>query len=224
MKLFNNKYYWRYFRRFVLGRIIKGFWAHRNTFVDPRCSFGGHNRLYDGTFLNNVKLGKHTYVSGARIEDSVVGAYCCIGPEARIGGLGRHPTRWLSAHPGFYSMHSGSGTSFVRENRFQEIAEISIGNDVWIGARALVLDGVTIGDGAIVAAGAVVAANVPSYAVVGGVPARVIRERFTKETVEALLEWKWWNLDTQVLEKIAGEFNAKEQWSANDIARIREMA
>lgn len=70
---------------------------------------------------------------------------------------------------------------------------IMIGNDVWIGAGALILSGVTIGDGAIVGAGSVVTHDVPPYAVVGGVPAKIIRFRYNKDQIEALLKIAWWN-------------------------------
>ena len=71
--------------------------------------------------------------------------------------------------------------------------DIFIGNDVWIGYEAVVLAGVTIGDGAVIGARAVVTKDVPPYAVVGGVPARLIRRRFPDDTISALLALKWWD-------------------------------
>ena len=70
-----------------------------------------------------------------------------------------------------------------------------IGNDVWIGLNATILDGVTIGDGAIVAAGAVVTKDVPPYAVVAGVPAKIIKYRFTESQIDFLLKFRWWEKD-----------------------------
>lgn len=72
---------------------------------------------------------------------------------------------------------------------------VVIGNDVWIGSNAIVLQGVTIGDGAVVAAGAVVTKDVPSYTVVGGVPAKVIKKRFDSSIEKRLKESQWWNKD-----------------------------
>ncbi|MCA9235124.1 MAG: CatB-related O-acetyltransferase [Planctomycetales bacterium] len=75
----------------------------------------------------------------------------------------------------------------------EEFSQIYIGHDVWIGSRVFIRDGVAVGDGAIVGAGAVVVKDVPSYSIVGGVPAKVIRMRFDAETVARLDKIAWWN-------------------------------
>ena len=71
--------------------------------------------------------------------------------------------------------------------------DIVIGNDVWIGYEAVILAGVTIGDGAVIGARAVVTKDIPPYTIVGGVPAKPIRKRFSQETIDLLLKIKWWN-------------------------------
>ncbi len=76
---------------------------------------------------------------------------------------------------------------------------VTIGNDVWIGANAVVMGGVTVGDGAVIAAGAVVTHDVPPYAIVGGVPAKVIRYRFSEELIERLLKVRWWRWSPDAL-------------------------
>lgn len=83
--------------------------------------------------------------------------------------------------------------------------DIIIGNDVWIGYEAVIMSGVTIGDGAIIGARSVVTKDIPPYTIVGGVPARQIRRRFSEETIAALLELKWWNWPR---EKIARKIEA----------------
>ena len=172
-----------------------------------RCTFGRYNTLYDHVVLDDVVLGDLSYVSrGARIANATIGRYSCIGPETLVG-LGRHPTRqFVSSHPAFYSPRAQAQLAFVREPKFEEFRRVSIGNDVWIGARAIVLDGASIGDGAIVAAGAVVSGEVPPYAIMSGVPAKPVRYRFDEATIAAIQQTAWWDLDPETLRAHADAF------------------
>lgn len=178
-------------------------------------TFGRYNALYDGAVLDRVTLGDFSYVSReARLFNTTVGRFCCIGPEALVG-LGTHPTRqFVSSHPAFYSTRAQAGLAFVAEQKFEEFAPVTIGNDVWIGARAIVLDGATVGDGAIVAAGAVVAGEVPPYAIVSGVPARVVRHRFDEATIAAIRASRWWDLDPEALRANAAAFADPDRFVA----------
>jgi acetyltransferase-like isoleucine patch superfamily enzyme len=121
-----------------------------------------------------------------------VGRFTCIGPHF-ICGYGDHPTNFISTSPVFYSTRKQCGVSFAETSRYDEKRQTTIGNDVWIGARVFVRDGVTIGNGALIAAGAVVTNDVPEYAIAGGVPAKLIRYRFEDDVVRQLLELQWWN-------------------------------
>ena len=78
---------------------------------------------------------------------------------------------------------------------------VVIGNDVWIGSDAILTGGIKIGDGAIILTGAVVTKDVPPYAIVGGVPAKPIRFRFSESQIEKLLQIKWWNWDARKLQE-----------------------
>jgi len=172
------------------------------------CQFGRHNTLSSDVVLCNVALGDFSYIAAnSKFVNAEIGKFTSIGPEV-IAGLGMHPSRdFVSLHPIFFSAHYQAQITFASPPYWEEFAPIKIGNDVWVGARAVILDGVTIGDGAIIGAGAVVTKDVPDYAVVGGVPAKVIRYRFEQEEIEFLLRFKWWDMEIDWLKSNAPKFH-----------------
>lgn len=196
--------------------------AHYSSFVDRGSKIGRYCRIYPGTQIIDSVLGDYSYVSfDTRLKMTDVGKFCSIGPQALIGGLGAHPSRYLSSHPAFYSTRMSAGRTFAEHDKFTDFSHTYIGNDAWIGARAVILDGVRIGDGAIVGAGAVVTKDVEAYSIVGGVPAKVIGHRFSEEVIASLLETKWWDYPDSTLEKIAEYFSSKTQWTVDDINKLR---
>lgn len=166
------------------------------------CSFGKYNTVYDKTLLSGVSLGDFTYIShDCQFSNTKLGKFCSVGPYV-VCGLGNHPTeKFVSTHPIFFSTKEQAQITFSDKDYFSEDNPIEIGNDVWICARSIILDGVKIGDGAIIAAGSVVNKDVPPYAIMGGVPAKLIRYRFDENTIMKLLKIKWWNKDHSWLKK-----------------------
>jgi len=134
---------------------------------------------------STTRIGSYTYIGrNSSITRSTIGRYCSIANNVSIG-QGEHSTDELSTSSIFYDSPWETLTS----------RPCTIGSDVWIGVDAIVLRGVTVGFGAIVAANAVVTRDVPEFAIVAGVPARVLRYRFPELVREVILESEWWQLD-----------------------------
>lgn len=174
-----------------------------------RSALGRHSALHDGAVLVDGALGDFSYLAaGAQLGNTRVGKFCSIGPGVK-SGLGRHPTRdFVSTHPAFYSVGGRqANATLASQQLFNEHLPIEIGNDVWIGAHAVLVDGVKIGDGAIVAAGSVVVSDVEPYSIVGGVPAGEIRKRFATEQVATLRALAWWDWSEEKLRKHQPQFS-----------------
>ena len=156
--------------------------------------------IYQYVRLHNVKLNSFSYISNHSTLIGVnIGKFCSIGPNCRIG-LGIHPTKdFVSTHPIFFSSQSHVGLQFTKKTFIKEFDNINIGNDVWIGANVLIKDGVSIGDGVIIGANSIVTKNIAPYAIVAGNPAKLIRYRFSKNQIDYLLEFQWWNYDIKSL-------------------------
>ena len=180
--------------------------------VGINSQFEGCNRV--GNNSNIVgDLGYCSYIGNNCKIYGKVGKYTSIANNVVVV-TGNHPTKtFVSTHPAFYSSEKQAGLTYVEKTIFEEHKfadaeghSVVIGNDVWIGTNVTIIEGVTVGDGAVVAAGAVVTKNVPSYAVVGGVPAKVIKYRFEEKQIEKLLDIKWWNWSQEKIKENAALF------------------
>ncbi len=177
--------------------------------------FEGYNKIGANTFFAG-KIGRCSYMGSNCEINASIGRYCSIAPNVKVVA-GSHPTRnWVSTSPAFFSTLLQCGMSYVDKTLFDEMPKpTNIGNDVWLGYGAVLLNGVTVGNGAIVAAGSVVVNDVPSYAIVGGVPAKVIRYRFNEEQIKKLEKLEWWNKSENWIRRHSTKFNDIELFLEN---------
>jgi acetyltransferase-like isoleucine patch superfamily enzyme len=180
--------------------------------VSPRARIGRRAIVRRGTEVGaDVVLGDFSYISGPRayVEAARIGKFCSIARQVVIGP-GDHDLSAVTTHPFTVSPAYG-GLADVTKQEPQKPPPV-IGNDVWIGMNAIVMRGVTIGDGAVVAANSVVTRDVEPYTIVGGVPARPLKRRFSPEIAEALQRSKWWDWPDRVLSERLAEFHAPEDF------------
>ena len=160
--------------------------------------------IYRGVKAKHAKIGAHSYIAAnTDIENAVIGKYCSIADHCRVGMSG-HSLSYLSTSPIFTQTVNALQERWIEKNVFEHKSEDEtaiLGNDVWVGSHVLINGGVKVGDGACIAAGAVVVKDVPPYAIVGGVPAKLIRYRFSEDVIAKLDEVKWWDLPEDVLKE-----------------------
>lgn len=195
------------------GAVVENCYRHGYSYKDMFVFSAGDDFNKEDIIYMGCKIGKYTYGYEGLLSifpiAETIGRYCSISNSARI--YNNHPMGYITTHPfidhhrfyqwedsviyedykkryGRYTQNAQFEKSELRKNE-----AVHIGNDVWIGANAIILPGVHIGDGAVVAAGAVVTSDVNDYTVVGGVPAKVISTRFSKEEISILKSICWWN-------------------------------
>ena len=156
--------------------------------------------------INSLNVGKHSYCANkikiVNPKETVIGNFVSIGCNCQLGS-GDHPKNYISTSPYFYYDELGfKSKNMPSHEEFWYYKGIKIDHDVWIGDNVMIKNGIHIGTGAIIGYGAVVTKDVPPYAIIAGVPARIIKYRFEKDIIEKLLESEWWYLPDEIIKKI----------------------
>jgi phosphonate metabolism protein (transferase hexapeptide repeat family) len=186
------------------------------TIIDPtvrlrEAEIGRRCEILADTRVEYSSLGDYSYLGeNCDVADAVIGKFTAIANAVRIGAP-NHPMDRPSQHrftycPEYYDASATRDRDFFADRR---AAKVTIGNDCWIGHRAIILPNVAVGDGAVIAAGAVVSRNVAPYTVVGGVPARPIRKRFSDAVAATLLRIAWWNWPDEVIFERLADFQSE---------------
>lgn len=195
--------------------------------IDDGVSVGDFSLIRNSVLHDKVEIGRRNTIDHVEVEKGTytgefciakycfIGKYCSISWNVSIGGA-NHDTSRLSVSP----LHRIVGPPVENYSSFEN-EKVIIGNDVWMGAGAHILRGVTVGDGAVIAANAVVTEEVPPYAIVGGVPARVLKYRFSQEIIDQLLILQWWNWPERKLIKAKQLF--KQETTLDVINKMKEL-
>lgn len=175
-----------------------------NSEIGLKSKFEGMNQINQHTSFYG-EMGFGSYISVNSNINGKIGRFTSIGQNVRCNA-GRHPYTYpyVSTAPCFFSntnFINQNGSTFAKEQCYDELVyrdfekkySIEICNDCWIGDGVFFVGGVKVGDGAVVLAHAVVTKDVPPYAIVGGVPAKILKYRYSHEDIEFLLKIKWWD-------------------------------
>lgn len=168
---------------------------------NDKSEFSKNSEIRRFAKLINSSIGKYSRINpNCTLSNVKVGNFTAIGRNTSIG-LGRHPMNFVSTQNIFYKKNN-MNNQWVKNIDLPSLP-ISIGNDVWIGVEAMILDGIKVGDGAVIGARTVVTKDVPPYAIIVGSPGKIVKYRFDQNVIKRLLEIKWWNLsDDKISEKI----------------------
>ena len=185
----------------------------KNIITNPNIIVGDYT-YYDDfkdvhQFENNVK-----YLFDFSGDQLIIGKFCMIASDVSfIMNGGNHASAGISAYP--FAIFGGDWAGAMEGKSYPSKGNTVIGNDVWIGYRATIMPGVSIGDGAIIGTQAVVTKDVAPYTIVGGNPAKEIQKRFSDDIINRLLELAWWDWDIEKITKhvsllISGDVDSLE--------------
>lgn len=184
-----------------------------------RCRLGKHVAVNRRSYINDSAIGDYSYTGiNTTMNFAIMGKFCSVARNVDIGGF-NHDYQKYSTMP----LHRMQQLISGEKPAAKHTDYCHIGNDVWIAAGAQVLHKVRIGDGAVVGGGAVVTKDVPPYAIVAGVPAKIIKYRFSEETIKELLAIKWWDWPESFLLKHM-DWLIQTDVTTESLLRLKEIA
>lgn len=180
-----------------------------------KSKFEGYNKLDHHAWFSG-ELGYASYVGANSVVAGKIGRFCSIADNVIFISKTHPVKKFVSSHPCFYSIKKQSGFTYVSKQLFDEEQRnsIKVGNDVYIGYGAIIIGPCKIGNGAVIAGGAVVTGDIPDYAIAGGVPAKIIRYRFSEQEIDFLHKLQWWNKSSEWLRKNAKYFDSVDKLKA----------
>jgi hypothetical protein len=209
MEINKNNLIWFLSGRREMNKKVKGFHAHWSTDVSPNSFFAEYVHLFGGALVASYSVGRFSKIIGARVSHAKTRAFSSLVARCSVAVSGDHPLDQISHHSSFYSPSKQQHPFLrvvVKDKYTGDLKETAIGNYVWIGSDAVVVK------------------NVPPYAVVGGVPAKVIRYRYSPELRDALVESQWWNWPVVALQIIADEFDRDTPLTLERFMQVKEEA
>ncbi|MGI4776332.1 MAG: CatB-related O-acetyltransferase [Janthinobacterium lividum] len=194
------------FKNYRESIIIKDHIKLKHVIVGDYSYYSGHydSKSFEECVMFLDELDDDTNFN--KIDRLIVGKFCSIatGVKFMLGGNQGHNYNWISTYPLDFLDDDFDNYQSLSPKAYQLKGDTIIGNDVWIGAEAMIMPGVQIADGSVIAARSVITKNIGAYEIWGGNPARLIKKRFSDEKIIKLLEIKWWDLDiSKIRENLA---------------------
>lgn len=192
-------------KKSILGKYVKvgDFGRIENSKFEDHVDIQRYSMIY------NSEMGRYSYVGrNFTCWHAKIGKFCSISWNVGIGGA-NHDYKRISQHAFLYSSQFDLMPKEISTGYDRFTTECVIGNDVWIGCNAVICRNVHVGDGAVIAAGAVVTKDVPSYTIVGGVPAKVLKRRCRGDLANRLIATQWWNLEADIIKDNFSLFNSE---------------
>ena len=203
--MYKFEYIWNKILKKMRGSAVSGSTIHQSSKIEAGCQ------------VINVEMGKHSFCGyDCTLINCKIGSFCSLADNISVG-LASHPVSWISTSPAFIERKDSIKMKYSK-HPYEASCETIIGNDVWIGKGAYIKAGIKIGNGAVIGMGSVVTKDVPDYAIVAGVPAKIIRMRFDENQIKRLSKIQWWNWEDEKLLKYAPFFTDVEEF----LERIEE--